>query len=199
MASPQRRSVDMSNIAASSETGIRMSREEFRRWLTDRPGSRFERIDGTVVAVAPERPSHADRKAWVWLALRQAAIAKRLPCQVYLEGMTIEIEDSDFGPDAILRYGTPLPGDAVAVPDPLILVEIVSPTTKSDDLTRKLAAYFRVPTVWHHLVVWADQPKVIHHRRRHGGEGIETFNVTSGDIRLDPPGITITFEDVYAG
>ena len=40
---------------------------------------------------------------------------------------------------------------------------------------------------------------VIHHRRREDGQGIDTRVLTAGDIRLDPPGITITVEEVYAG
>lgn len=40
---------------------------------------------------------------------------------------------------------------------------------------------------------------MIHHRRRDDGEGINTRVVTTGEIRLDPPGVTITVEEVYAG
>jgi hypothetical protein len=33
--------------------------------------------------------------------------------------------------------------------------------------------------------------------RRQGGDGIETRVLTRGEIRLDPPGLTITVEEVY--
>jgi Uma2 family endonuclease len=189
----------MSNIAADPGPDLRMSREEYRRWAEQQPKGRFERIDGIVVAMAPERLIHADRKALVWLALRQAVAAAGLPCHVYPDGATVEVEDSDFEPDAVLHCGEPLPGDAIAVPEPLIVVEVLSPSTRGDDLTRKLVAYFRVPSIQHYLVFWADRPQVLHHRRQDDGEAIATRVVTSGAIRLDPPGITITVEDVYAG
>jgi len=184
----------MANIA----TDLRMSRDEYRRWAEQQPTGRFERIDGVVVAMAPERASHADRKALVWLALRQAVAGAGLNCHVYPDGMTIELDDSDFEPDAILHCGEALPGDAIAVPDPLVVVEVLSPSTRGDDLTRKLVAYFRVPSVRHYLIFWADQPQVLHHRRQDDGPGIETRVLTSGEIRLDPPGVTITVESVYA-
>ncbi len=38
-----------------------MSREAFRRWAQAQPTGRFERIEGVMVAMAPERASHADR------------------------------------------------------------------------------------------------------------------------------------------
>ena len=55
------------------------------------------------------------------------------------------------------------------------------------DLTRKLFAYFQVPSVQHYLVFWPDRPQVVHHRRRQDGPGVETQMLTEGVIRLDPP------------
>jgi Uma2 family endonuclease len=188
----------MANIAADPVPNLRMSRDEYRRWAEQQPTGRFERIDGMVVAMAPERASHADRKALIWLALRQAIAASALRCHAYPDGMTVEVDDNDFEPDAVVRCGEPLPGDSVAVPDPLIVVEVLSPSTRGDDLTRKLVAYFRAHTVQHYLVFWPDRPQVLHHRRQEDGQGIETRVVTSGEIRLDPPGITIAVADVYA-
>jgi Uma2 family endonuclease len=148
--------------------------------------------------MAPERASHADRKAMVWLVLREAVAAAGLACHVFPDGMTIEVDDSDFEPDAVLHCGDRLSGDAIIVPDPLVVVEVLSPSTRGDDLTRKLVAYFRVPSVRHYLIFWADRPQVLHHRRKDDGLEIETRIVTSGEIRLDPPGVTITVERVYA-
>jgi Uma2 family endonuclease len=185
------------SLAGNTAADLRMSRDEFRRWTQTQRSGRFERIEGAVVAMAPERASHADRKALAWLALRRAVAAAGLPCHVYPDGMTVEVGDSDFEPDAVLRCGEPLPGDVLAVPDPLVVVEVLSPSTRGGDLTRKLVEYFRLPSVRHYLIFWADRPQAIHHRRRDDGEGIETRVVSAGDIRLDPPGLVITVEEVY--
>lgn len=184
-------------MSSSNQSVDWISREDYRRWVLAQPKGRFERIDGVVVAMAPERLSHADRKALVWLALRRAVIASGTPCHVYPDGVTIEAGDSDFEPDAVLRCGPPLPGDALAVPDAIIVAEVLSPSTKSDDLTRKLVGYFSVPTIQHYLILYADRPQIIHHRR--DGDGIATRILATGEIRLDPPGIAITVEEIYAG
>jgi Uma2 family endonuclease len=60
-----------------------------------------------------------------------------------------------------------------------------------------LVAYFRAPSVQHYLVYRADRPQVVHHRRREDGQGVETRMLTEGEIRLDPPGISITMAEVY--
>lgn len=188
----------MADRATSPETELRMSREEYRAWAEAQPKGRFERDDGTVVAMAPERSNHARRKALVWLAPRQAVAIAGLPCEVFPDGMTVEVDESDFEPDAILRRGDALPGDAIAVPDPVIVVEVLSRSTRGVDLTRKLVAYFQTPSVQHYLVLWADRPQVVHHRRRADGQGVETRILTEGEIRLDPPGISITLAEVYS-
>ena len=188
----------MANFATDPWPNLPMSRDEYRRWAEQQRTGRFERIDGMVVAMAPERLGHADRKALVWLTLRQAVAEAGLPCHVYPDGVTIEVDDNDFEPDAVLRCGDALPGDAIAVPDPMIIVEVLSPSTRGDDLTHKLVAYFRLPSVQHYLVFWPDRPRVLLHRRRDDDQGIETRVVRSGDIRLDPPGISISVADIYA-
>jgi Uma2 family endonuclease len=189
----------MADSAIDLGPDLIMSRADYRRWAEAQPSGRFERIDGTVVAMAPERRSHARRKALVWLALHQAVQAGGLPCEVYPDGMTVEVDDNDFEPDAILRCGDALPGDGISVPDPLVVVEVLSPRTRQTDLTRKMVAYFRIPSVRHHLIFWADRPQVIHHRRQDDDRGIDTHVVTTGEIRLDPPGISISVETIYAG
>jgi Uma2 family endonuclease len=120
-----------------------------------------------------------------------------MPCQAHGDGMTVEVGDSDYEPDAIVHCGSKLPGDAIAVPDPLIIVEVLSPSTSATDRAWKLAEYFKLPSLHHYLIVWPDKPQIVHHRRTDAGGGIDTKIITSGAIRLDPPGLTITVEDIY--
>ena len=178
------------------DTNLAMSREEYRSWAMAQPGGRFERVDGLVVAIASERASHAKRKSRAWLVLRQAVSAAGLSCEVYPDGMTVEAGESDYEPDAIVRCGERLPDDAIAVPDPLVIVEVLSPSTGHIDLTRKMAAYFQVPSLRHYLIFWAAERRVIHHRRGDDGADILTRIVTAGAIVLDPPGVTIMVEEV---
>ncbi len=183
-------------MAAPLTEPPRMSREEYRRWADAQPRGRFERVAGEVVAMAPERAAHNLAKAQAWRALDAAVRAAGLPCQTFTDGMTIEIgDDCDYEPDAVVNCGDRLPGDATAAPNPVVVVEVLSPSTRSADTGAKLADYFRVPSVQHYLILRADRPQVIHHRR--SGGGIETRVLSAGVIRLDPPGIEIAIADFY--
>jgi Uma2 family endonuclease len=112
------------------------------------------------------------------------------------DGVTVEIDDdTDYEPDAVVNCGPPAPGDAVAATNPVVVVEVLSPSTEHIDLAEKLADYFRVPSIQHYLIVRALRREVIHHRR--AGAEIISRVINIGEIVLDPPGITIELADIY--
>ena len=175
-----------------------MSRTEYRRWAEAQPRGRFERVDGEVVAMAPERIAHARVKARIWQALDRAIREADLPCEALPDGITVEVGDgTDYEPDAVVNCGELVEGDKVAAPNPVVVVEVLSKSTRSVDTGAKLTDYFRVPSVRHYLVVRADRRMATHHRRRDDG-GIETRLVAEGRIDLDPPGINVAVEEFYA-
>jgi Uma2 family endonuclease len=176
----------------------RMSRQEFRKWAEEREGERYELVAGEPVAMAPERVIHALLKARIWQALDREIRRHDLKCQALPDGITIEIgEDYDYEPDAIVNCGDRLSPDAISAPSPVVVVEVLSPRTRARDAGAKLADYFTLPSVRHYLLVNTDRRAVIHHRR--GGDGdIQTRIVSSGTIALDPPGITLDVDEIYA-
>ena len=86
-------------------------------------------------------------------------------------GMMVEV-DTDYQPDAVVNCGPPTPDDAIAAPNPVIVVEALSPGTRGVDTGAKLDGYFRVPSIIHYLIVLRVKRGVIHHRR--APEGIST-------------------------
>jgi Uma2 family endonuclease len=173
----------------------RMSRGEFRAWADAQPSWKYERIGGLVFAMAPESVLHADRKGGVYRSLHNAVRAAGLPCRAYVDGPTVEVEDNDFVPDVILRCGPPVTS-GMTIPDPMVVVEVLSPSTQVVDLTTKREAYFQIPSVMHYLVVSPDTQRVQRFSRR--AEGIVETLITSGHIDLDPPEIAITVDDIYS-
>jgi Uma2 family endonuclease len=175
----------------------RMLVDEYLAWAAEQPG-RYELRDGTVIAMSPEGAAHAERKAAVHAALLAGIRARRLPCHALPDGMTVRISDtSAYEPDALVYFGEKLAARAVEVPNPLIVVEVLSPSTRHIDLSAKLADYFRLASVAHYLIVDPEKPRIIRHARA-GGDTIRTRIVNAGKITLDPPGIEFNIDDVYA-
>ena len=176
----------------------RMTSAEFVDWAMRQPSGRYELVDGEVVAMSPERSGHNRVKGNVYVALRVAIAAARLPCQTFADGMAVEIDDRHtYEPDAMIRCGEPLDDDAVVARDPLILVEVVSRSSAGTDAGKKLVDYFRLPSARHYLIVDPGRRTVVHHARGEDG-AIATRIVASGTFRLDPPGIEVATEDFFA-
>jgi Uma2 family endonuclease len=173
----------------------RLSRQQYRQWVEHQP-RRYELIAGEPVAMSPEPVAHARVKSRVWAALDRAIRTAKLACEALPDGITIEIDtDTDYEPDAVVNYGAPLPPDAIAANNPIIVVEVLSPSTQSIDVADRLADYFRLPSVQHYLVVRTRRDEVIHHRR--AGPEIITRILNVGTLTLDPPGITVEIADFY--
>jgi Uma2 family endonuclease len=174
----------------------RMNVDEFLAWAEGRPG-RYELFRGAVYAMTPERSIHAEVKLAVQTALGNSIRARGLPCRVLPDGMTVRIDDSTaHEPNALVYCGPRLAPSALEVPNPVVVVEVLSPSTRSIDAQYKLANYFRLPSVAHYLIVDPDKPLVVHHARRDDGT-ILTRIVSEGIIALDPPGIELAIADIY--
>ena len=174
-----------------------MTREEFLAWMEQQPCGRFERIDGIVIAMAPERAAHNRCKGMARDALRRAVREAGLTShEVFSNGMSVQVENSDFEPDALLHCGPRLPGDSTRVPDPLVLVEVLSPDSGTRDRATKLRAYFKVPSVQHYLIVSPEEQRIVRHSRVPNDQ-VATQVFASGEISLDPPGIMVTVEEFY--
>ena len=174
----------------------RMTVDEYLGWALEQPG-RFELLDGVVYAMSPESAGHAETKAAVYAALLAGIRARNLPCYALPDGMTVRIDESTaYEPDALVYCGEKLPSKAIEVRNPVIVVEVLSPSTRQIDLSTKLADYFRLPSLAHYLIVEPEKPRIIHHARA-TGDTILTRIVREGTIKLDPPGIEIALTDIY--
>ena len=169
-----------------------MTSDEFIAWAMRQPETcRYELFDGEALAMAPERVAHALTKAHIWRRLTEAIEAANLPCQAFPDGLAVEVDaHTVFEPDASVHCGERLPPSALKLTDPLIVVEVLSPSTSARDVGAKLEGYFRLPSLRHYLIVRVENRTIIHHGRGEDGV-ILTRIVREGRIVLDPPGITL--------
>ena len=176
----------------------RMTVDEYLAWAVEHPG-RYELLDGSVFAMSPESLGHMEKKGAVYAALMAAIRARSVPCHALPDGATVRINDATaYEPDAVVYCGEKHPSSAIEVPNPVIVVEVLSPSTRHIDLSAKLADYFRLPSVAHYLIVDPDKPRVVHHARN-TDDTILTRIVTNGSIRLDPPGMELAMAALYPG
>jgi len=173
-----------------------MSADEFLLWAQEREG-RWELHDGVPVMMSPERVLHGDTKGEAYSALKEAVRRAGLPCKVYPDGVAVRItSDTNYQPDASVSCGARPAPDAQAITDPIIIVEVLSPSTAAIDHGRKLSGYFSLKTVEHYLILDPERRVVIHHKRG-ASEAIETRVLASGFAKLHPPGFDVEVEALF--
>ena len=172
-----------------------MTFEQFLAFTEGRNG-KWELIDGAPVAMSPERVAHGDMKYRVARALDEAIARAKKPCRFVLDSAAVRVDaNNSYQPDAMVYCGEPVSRDALFIPNPVIVVEVLSPSNALRDLRDKLAGYFKVESVAHYLIVDPDEALIIHHQRR--GDGILTRIIREGVIALDPPGIEVVVGEIY--
>jgi Uma2 family endonuclease len=119
--------------------------------------------------MAPERIAHTRAKQHIWRRLAEAIEAGNLPCEALVDGMAVEVDETTtYEPDTLVRCGTRLPSGTVKLHDPIIVVEVVSPSSLARDAGAKLGDYFRLPSVRHYLILKTENRTVVHHQRARG-------------------------------
>jgi Uma2 family endonuclease len=173
-----------------------MSADEFLVWA-ERQGEHWELFDGIPVAMSPERVIHGEVKYRVARALDEAIAKSGVPCRFVLDSAAVRIDArSLYQPDALVYCGEPVPGDAIEIPNPVVVFEVLSPSNAATDLRDKLQGYFRVPGLQHYVIVDPDKRLVIHHARAQG-DVVASRILSEGELRFDPPGIAFPIEALF--
>jgi len=168
----------------------RMTLDEFLRW-DDGTDTRYELIDGSPVAMAP--PSEAHRILAVRLASRiDAALAGQRPCNAQIEPGVVRPDraDSYYVPDIAVTCEPNAPGRQAMV-DPILIIEILSPSTERSDRRLKLPAYQNLQSVREIMLIDAGTYHAELYRREDDHWGIElvrgaeaALSLISGDLRI---------------
>ena len=175
-----------------------MTLDEFLRW-DDGTETHYELIGGFPVAMAP--PAEAHRILAMRLGSRiDAALSKRRPCNAQIEAGVIRADRADtyFEADIAATCEGNESGRQ-AIKDPILIVEILSPSTERHDRRVKLPAYRQIATVQEIVLIASDGLYVELHRRAGGQWITEILRVREAAIALTSVGIEVSMSDLYEG
>lgn len=179
------------------EPGQKMTRDDYLA-LDGVEGAKFEWVNGEAYARAGGRPLHN-----VVAANVAAALGFRLrgrPCRAASSDQRVFVEETGayLYPDLVVVCGVwaTVPGDVQSVTNPTVLVEVLSPSTRSYDLGEKLSHYRRIPSVRDVLFV-DPATRVVTSCRRDGTRWVLEDHA-AGAVELESLGITLPFEEVFA-
>ncbi len=158
---------------------------------------RHEYVNGYVYALAGGSSRH--NRISLNIAAHFLGLAQGKPCRVYQEGMKLRATaDTFYYPDVMVVCDHDEP-DPFYETDPCILVEVLSPSTKTTDLREKLTAYKSLPSVQTYLIVDAERLAVRHIAKGADGHWLQEDLTGDGDIPLPCLGGVLSLPQIYRG
>jgi Uma2 family endonuclease len=148
----------------------------------------FELVEGIIVMMTNPTEVHEQITGNIGAPLKLAMDARG--CRAYQGGIRVQRSDDPSDrdktrPDVVVRCGAI--GTKTYITDPLVVVEVLSPSTIDVDRGPKLDFYKSLPTIRHIAFIYQDQMRVEHYRR--GEQGFELEVLTQ-------PGDVVHFEAV---
>ena len=165
---------------------------EFEAWHARRP-ERWAFVAGRPRLMAPGSMRHTLIKGNACEALQRALAGT--PCRALIDGAQILTDDISAIPDVVVTC-KPIDLTTPVVAEPVIIVEVMSPSSEADDTGRKWLSYQRIASLRHDLVLAQDR-RLVHVHSRAGDLWRERF-VSAGAVELEDPPAVLEIEALYA-
>lgn len=174
----------------------KMSVEEF---LDFAEGSedRYEFLDGEVRRLSREKLVH-----YLISANLLFSLGRMLPdsdCEVLGSGMLVRVGDGSLvAPDVIVVCGEPVTeSDTRILLNPIVVVEVTSPTSIDRDRVVKREYYGDVSSIQAYLVVDQHRALVELYTRSETGWYIQCFSDLSDEVPLEALACNLPLRDIY--
>ena len=160
----------------------------------------WELVGGRILAMTNPTEDHEQIAANPGAPLKLAMDAQG--CRTYQGGMRIQRDEDARGtdkprPDVMVRCGPS--GGRSFVTDPLLVAEVLSPSTMDTDRGEKLAFYKSLPGLRHIVLLYQDQMRVEHYRRIDQDWDMATLTAPDDVLRFGSLGFAITLDRLYFG
>ncbi len=126
------------------------------------------------------------------------------PCQAVSSEQRVHVSRTGLYtyPDLLIFCGTPEmdPEDANSLVNPVVIVEVLSPSTEKYDRTVKFRSYQQIPSLKEYILVAQDEAVIDRFvRLADGSWGLVTFEGLEATLALMSLPVQIPLADVYSG
>ena len=159
---------------------------------------KHEFVAGEIYAMAGASDKHY--RIAMNLATKLDSHLRNSDCEAFMAEMKLKVnEDTFYYPDVFVACDKNFES-AYFRQEPVLIIEVVSPSTRQTDRREKLRAYQQIPTVREYVVVEQDKIYVEIHRRQADGRWI-TYFYNNGDLdeqlEFQSVNLKTTLEEIY--
>jgi Uma2 family endonuclease len=159
----------------------------------DGTDTHYQLFDGQIVAMAPASGIHG---ALVMRLGRRIGNALPASCEVIAKPGIVPPERADSWYQADLAVTCAEVTGQQFVAEPLLIVEVLPPSTAATDRDRKLPDYRTIPSLRDILVISSTEPRIEHFRRE--GDGWKIHDLRGeGTLRLQGFGLILELAELY--
>lgn len=173
------------------------TREQFLAWEATEP-DRWEFIGGKVKMMAGGSTDHNLIAGNIFAALHTALLDT--PCEPFQQNQKLapEANDDVTYPDVFVTCRL-FTGREQTLSQATVIVEVLSPSTRADDVDGKWRGYQLIPDLRHYLIVDQDEAAVILYSRSAEGEDwrFRRIEGLAGAVELTAIGITLGMAQIY--
>lgn len=176
---------------------VRFTKEQYFA-IERQAETKSEFHDGQIFAMSGGSPNHARLGGRMHILLDT-----RLPegCEAFNSELRIAIEDLDkyTYADCSVVCGTPRYINGENLANPLVIVEVLSPSTEAYDRGKKFQAYQLIESLREYILVSQDCRRVEHFSKQGDGTwNLRTSSGNDGRLVIERLGVTITLAELYA-
>jgi len=155
-----------------------------------------EFVDGEVYAMAGASDNHARVAGDIYTAL--AIHLRTSPCEPFASDIKVRVSRKVYYYPDILVSCEQSPEDAHYRNEPVLIIEVTSPSTARTDRSEKLLYYLQMPSLLEYVVVDQHKMNVEVHRRQNAGDWITYyFNEPDDEIEFKSVELTLPITEIY--
>ena len=139
--------------------------DDYLEW-ENQQSQRHEFIRGEVFAMAGGTDVHNEAAGNLYVLLHQHL--RGSPCRVFMADVKVRVEAADCGfyPDLLVTCAESDRADRLVKRAPILIIEVLSPSTASFDLGDKFAAYRQLDSLQEYALVDPGRMRIEIYRRR---------------------------------
>ena len=169
--------------------------DDFLAFEAEEP-ERYEFVDGIVRMMTGGSAAYSAVKGNVFAELRNAL--RSGPCRVDVDDLKVVTATAVMYPDVLVTC-RPLAPDDDRLPDPTVVVEVLSPTTETHDRIRKWREYQTIASLQHFVLVAQSERRVEVYTREQGGWQLAVIEPPADAVTLNGIGASLSLETIYEG